>query len=328
MLVKTAIATVLTFMVLATPLAAEAQQADKVYRLAILGSTRPPPNQAVWEPLVTGLRDHGYTEGRNLVFDVRYAEGRSERFPGLAAELLRLQPDLIVAVTEPAVQAAKSATRTIPIVMLLVGDPVQTGLVASISKPGGNVTGLTTLVPQLTPKRLEILVEFTRSPARVAFLRDPGAVNAPAVWEDLQRAARQLNVTVSAVDVREAPDIERALAQVARDGAKGLLVDAAPILFLERRRIFEFASVHRLPTVYFFRVFVDAGGLVSYGPDFGDQFRRAASYVDRILKGARPGDLPVEQPTNLELVINMKTAAAMGITIPRSLLLRADRVIE
>jgi putative ABC transport system substrate-binding protein len=201
-------------------------------------------------------------------------------------------------------------------------------LVASIAKPGGNVTGLTTLVPQLTAKRLEILAELTRSPARIAFLRHPGAVNASAVWEDLQRTARQLNVTVSAADAREAPDVERALAQVARDGARGLLVDAAPILFLERRRIFEFASKHRLPTVYFFRGFVDAGGLVSYGPDFGDQFRRAASYIDRILKGANPGDLPVEQPSQFELVINMKTATATGITIPRSLLLRADRVIE
>lgn len=328
MLVRSALAAVLALLFLAASHAAEAQAGGKVYRIAILGSTRPPPNQTVWEPLVTGLRDRGYTEGKNLILDVRYAEGQRERFPALAADLLRLQPDLIVAVTEPAVQAARSGTQAVPIVMLLVGDPVHTGLVASLSRPGGNVTGLTTLVPQLTAKRLEILAALTRSPTRIALLRDPAGVNAAALWEDLQRAARQLNLAVTAVDVGEAAGVAQALAQVAQNGATGLLVDSVPFLFLERRRIIAFASTHRLPAVSFFRGFVDAGGLVSYGPDFGDQFRRAASYIDRILKSVTPADLPVEQPTKFELVINMKTARALGLTIPPTLLLQADQVLE
>lgn len=197
-----------------------------------------------------------------VIFDVRYAEGRSERFPEFAADLLRFNPDVILAVTEPAVQAAKRATSTVPIVMLLVGDSVQTGLVASLARPGANVTGLTTLVPQLASKRLEILAEVTRKPARIAFLRRPAAVNATSIWDDVQSAARQINVAIVPIDANEAGDLERALAEVARFGANGLLVDAAPTFFLERRLILDFAIAHRIPAAYGFRQFVDAGGLM------------------------------------------------------------------
>jgi putative tryptophan/tyrosine transport system substrate-binding protein len=278
-----------------------------------------------------GLRDLGYVEGRNVVIEYRDAEGKPERFPAHAAELLALKVDVIVAPGTPAALAAKQATQTLPIVFAAVADAVTSGLVTSLARPGGNLTGLSFLGPELIGKRLEQLKQAIPGVSRVAVFWQPGAVGERTDKEMLKEAevaARALGVRPQFVEARGPADFDRAFSDMTKARAGALTVWSTPMFFNERRRLVDLAAKNRLPAVYQWREIVDAGGLMSYGPDLADLFRRAATYVDRILKGAKSGDLPVEQPTKYELVINLKTAKALGLTIPPSLLQRADQVIE
>jgi ABC-type uncharacterized transport system substrate-binding protein len=278
-----------------------------------------------------GLRDLGYVEGRNVVIEYRDAEGKPERFPAHAAELLALKVDVIVAPGTPAALAAKQATQTLPIVFAAVADAVTSGLDSSRARPGGNLSGLSFLGPELIGKRLEQLKQAIPGVSRVAVFWQPGAVGERTDKEMLKEAevaARALGVRPQFVEARGPADFDRAFSDMTKARAGALTVWSTPMFFNERRRLVDLAAKNRLPAVYQWREIVDAGGLMSYGPDLADLFRRAATYVDRILKGAKSGDLPVEQPTKYELVINLKTAKALGLTIPPSLLQRADQVIE
>ncbi len=321
----------LAFGLLAAPLAAEAQQAAKIPRIGYLvPNLAASPHQH--EAFRQGLRDLGYLEGRNLVIEYRNAEGKLERLPALAAELVALKVDVIVAApgTLPAL-AAKQATRTLPTVFIGVGDPVTSGFVTSLARPGGNLTGLSALTPELVGKWLELLKQAVPGVSRVAVLWQPGAVGERTEKDLLKEAdvaAQALGVRLQFVEARGPADVDRAFLDMTRARAGALTVLSTPMFGSERRRLVELAAKNRLPTVYSFREFVDAGGLMSYGPDLADMFRRAATYVDKILKGAKPADLPVEQPTRFELVINLKTAKALGLTIPQSVLIRADEVIR
>ncbi|TAL44365.1 MAG: ABC transporter substrate-binding protein [Salinibacterium sp.] len=315
----------------AWPLAAEAQQAAKVARIGYLS-----PNLAasphLRDAFLQGLRDLGYVEGQNLVIEYRDAEGELERLPALAAELIALKVDVILAeggTLGPRV--AMRATKTIPIVFAAAGDPVGSGLVTSLARPGGNVTGLSSLGPELVGKRLELLKQAVPGVDRVAVLRQPGALGERTAKDMLTGAdvaARALGVQLQFVEARGPAEFARAFSDMtgARTGALTVLPSA---MFLrEHRRLVDLAAKHRLPAVYPQREFVDAGGLMSYGANQVDLFRRAATYVDKILKGTKPADLPVEQPTKFELVVNLKTAKALGLTMPDSILARADEVIE
>jgi putative ABC transport system substrate-binding protein len=278
-----------------------------------------------------GLRDLGYVEGRNVVIEYRDAEGKPERLPALAAELVGLKVDVIVAGGQPHALAAMQATRTLPIVFIGAADPVTSGLVTSLARPGGNVTGLSFLAPELVGKRLELLKQAVPGVTRVAVLWEPGGQGertAKDMLKQAEAAARALGVRPQFVEARGPADFDRAFSDMTRARAGALTVLGSVMFVNERRRLVDLAAKNRLPAVYLSREFVDAGGLMSYGPNVADLFRRAATYVDKILKGAKPGDLPVEQPTKFELVINMKTAKALGLTIPQSLLGRADHVVE
>jgi putative ABC transport system substrate-binding protein len=315
---------------LASPLAAEAQQAAKVPRIGYLS-----PNLAalphVPEAFRQGLRDLGYVEGRNVVIETRDGEGKPDRLPALAAELVALKVDVLVAGSTIAALAAKQATRTLPIVFAAAGDPVQSGLVTSLSRPGGNVTGLSLLAPELVGKRLELLTQAIHGVTRVAVLWEPGAFGERTDKNTLKEAdvaARALGVRLQVVEARGPEDFDRAFSDMTRARAGALTVLPSGMFIGQRRRLVELAAKNRLPAVYQSRESVDAGGLMSYGPNIADGFRRAATYVDKILKGAKPADLPVEQPTKFELVINLKTAKALGLTIPQTLLGRADEVIQ
>jgi len=316
---------------LAAPLAAEAQQAAKIARIGYLsGSLAAGPHLP--EAFRQGLRDLGYVEGRSVVIEYRDAEGKLERLPALAAELVALKVDVIVAAASavPA-RAAKQVTRTLPIVFIGAGDPVTTGLVTSLARPGGNLTGLSMLAPELIGKWLDLLRQAVPEVSRVAFLWQPGAAGDRTDKDFLKEAdvaARALGVRLQVVEARGPADIDRAFSDIIRARAGALTVLSTPMFSSERRRLLDLAAKNRLPAMYSFREYVDAGGLMSYGPNLADMYRRAATYVDKILKGAKPGDLPVEQPTKFELVINLKTAKALGLTIPRSLLLNADEVIQ
>jgi putative ABC transport system substrate-binding protein len=328
---RAALAAALAFSVpLAAPLAAEAQQATTVARIGYLLSN-PAANPHLHEAFRQGLRDLGYVEGRNLVIEYRSAEGKLERLPALAAELVALKVDVIVAPGTPAALAAKQATRTLPIVFAAVGDPVTSGLVTRLARPGGNVTGLSVLLPELVGKCLERLKQAVPGVSRVAVLWQPGGLGERTEKDMLKRAevaARALGVRLQFLEARGPADFDRAFSDMTRARAGALTVLASNMLLGERRRLVDLAAENRLPAVYTWREFVDAGGLMSNGPDLADSFRRAATYVDKILKGAKPGDLPVEQPTKFELVINLKTAKALGLTIPPSLLGQADQVIQ
>jgi putative ABC transport system substrate-binding protein len=284
------------------------------------------------EGLLQGLRDLGYVEGRNLRIEYRDAEGKTERFPALAAELVSLKCDVIVTTGGTlAAQAAKQATTTLPIVFASVGDAVAEGLVTSLARPGGNVTGLTVAATELVSKSLEAIKQAVPRVSRVAILLKPDAMPESAKKDRLEAAdvaARALGVQLQVVEARGPEDFDRAFSDMTRARADALAVPAINLFTLARRRLVNLAAKNRLPAVYPNRDFVDAGGLMSYGPDLAEMSRRAASYVDKILKGARPGDMPVERPTKFELVINLKTAKALGLTIPPSLLQRADQVIE
>ena len=313
------------------PLAAEAQQAAKVARIGFLTGTSLSVSPNLPAAFRQGLRDLGYVEGRNLVIEYRDAEGKFERFPALAAELVALKVDVLVAANSLAALAAKQATRTLPIVFAFAVDPVTDGLVTSLARPGGNVTGLSTLLAELVGKRLELLKQAVPGVSRVAVLWQPGA-QGERTEKDLQKeaevAARALGVRVQFVEARGPDDFDRAFSEMTRARAGALTVLGGAMFIIAQRRLVDLAAKNRLPAVYGLREYVDAGGLMSYGPNNVDLFRRAATYVDKILKGAKPADLPVEQPTKFELVINLKTAKALGLTIPPSLLTRADEVIQ
>ena len=327
-----AVIAVLALSLLAAPLAAEAQQAAKIARIGYLS-----PNLATTphlrEAFRQGLRDLGYVEGRNLVIEYRDAEGKRERLPALAAELVALKVDVIVTEGGNTVVplAAKQATRTLPIVFASAADPVGSGLVTSLARPGGNVTGLSGLSTELVGKRLELLTQAVPGVGQVAVLWLPGVYGERTEKEMLtgaEVAARGLGVRLQFVEARGPADFDRAFSDMTRARAGALTLLPSNMFFREHGRLVDLAARHRLPAVYPWRDFVDAGGLMSYGASLTDSSRRAATYVDRILKGAKPGDLPVEQPTRFELVINLKTARTLGLTIPPSVLSRAEQIIE
>jgi putative ABC transport system substrate-binding protein len=313
----------------ASPFAAQAQQSKIIPRLCFLTFDPKASGLARFAAFFQGLRDVGYVDGQTIAIDYLSADGRGERFPALAAECVRLKADVIVASTTPATQAAKNATRTIPIVMLALGDPVGAGLVDSLVRPGGNVTGNTIMVSELASKRLALLKEAVPKISRVlalAYLVDPIA---PLQVKALKEAAPSLGLTLQVQDIRTADDLPAAFEAGAKEGADGLIVGAESIFAVLRAPLTELAARYRLPAMYPFSAQVtNAGGLMAYDIDVGDLHKRAAMYVDRILKGAKPADLPVELPTQFEFVINLKTAAALGLTIPESILQRADQVIE
>jgi ABC-type uncharacterized transport system substrate-binding protein len=315
---------------LAAPLAAEAQQAVKIARIGYLAHHLA-ANPSLQEAFLQGLRDHGYVEGRNVVIEYRSAEGKPERLSALAAELVALKLDVILAAGTPQALAAKQATRTVPIVFAGVSDPVTSGLVTSLARPGGNVTGSSLLAPELVGKGLEQLKQAVPEVSRVAVLWQPGVLGERTEKDMLQAAevaARVLGVRLHFVEARGPEDFDRAFSDMTRARPGALTVLSTPMFVSERKRLVALAAKNRLPAMYPLREFVVAGGLMSYGPNDAEQFRRAATYVDKILKGAKPADLPVEQPTKFELVMNLKTAKALGLTIPPSLLARADEVIQ
>jgi len=309
----------------AWPLAARAQSA---YRIGVLETTSAALNAANFDALRQGLRQHGYIEGQNLVIEYRSADGRAERFPDLAAELVRLNVDLIVTRGTPAIFAAKNATKTIPVVMAASGDPLGAGVVAGLARPGGNVTGLSAFVTELQAKRLELLREMVPRINRIAALLNMSSPAEPPQWEETKAAARTLAIEPQLLDVRKPEDLGRAFETAIRQRADALVVGINVLTQANRRPIADLAMKHRLPAIYASREFVDAGGLVVLGVSYPDLYRRAATYVDKILKGAKPADLPIEQPTKFELIINLKTAKALGLDVPPTLLGRADEVIE
>jgi putative ABC transport system substrate-binding protein len=309
---------------LTIPVPSAGQSAGKIYRMAVLGNENNPP----WEGFRQGLRDLGYVEGRNITIDWRWSKGKPDRFPGLAMEVVALKPDVIVASGTQAVRAAKQATSAIPIVMTTSSYPDKIGLVDSLSRPGGNVTGLSNVGPELSGKKLELLKEIAPTISRVAVLSNPASPVEPLTVRELSTAARAVGIEIQSVEVRSPDDFSAAFAALSSSRVHALLALGNPINFRGRQLIADFALRKRLPSIYDERLFVDAGGLMSYAPSFTDSFRHAATYVDKILKGAKPADLPVEQPTKFELIINVKTAKILGLTIPPSLLLRADQLLE
>jgi ABC-type uncharacterized transport system substrate-binding protein len=319
--------------ILAAPLAADAQQPAKGSKIGMLTTTSPehPQARAGLDQFRQALGELGYVEGRNIVIEYRSAEGRVERFPALAAELVRLRVDLIVVFSTPSARAARQATTTIPIVAPTMQDPVQDGLVASLARPGGNITGLTFLGSELIPKRLALLKETIPGVSRVAVLWHPGGLaerTGQEMMKDAEAAARALGVQLHLVRADAPKDLDGAFSLMTRWRAEALIPLPSPMLFAERDRIVHLAARHRLPAMYIGREFVDLGGLIAYGASQFDLIRRGATYVDKILRGAKPADLPVEQPNKYELVINLKTAKALGLTISPALVQRADQVIE
>jgi putative ABC transport system substrate-binding protein len=315
---------------LAAPLAAGAQQAAKVPRIGFLSAATSGVSSPALDAFRQGLRDLGWVEGQNIVVDYRFTEGRSDRLLDLAAELVQLKVDIIVAEATQGVAAAKNATTTIPIVMISgSADPVGLGFIASLARPGGNVTGLSYSVgPEIVGKELELLKEIVPKVRRVAILSNPASPVQPLFIREVNGAARSLGVHLQHLEVRGPNEFEGAFAAMAKERVGALLVVADPVSVFHRTRLADLAAGSRLPAAYGTRASVEAGGLMSYGPSVRDLFRRAATFVDKILKGAKSADLPVEQPTKFEFVINLKTAKALGLTIPPSLLRRADEVIQ
>jgi putative ABC transport system substrate-binding protein len=312
----------------AWPFATRAQRAGKVWRIGMLDSTPAALNVSNIDAFRREMRRLGYAEGANLVIEYRSSEGRPERFPELAAELLRLKVDLIVTRGTPAVLAAKKASTTLPIVMAAIGEPVETGAIVSLANPGGNVTGLSSFVTELIAKRVEIMREVLPAIASIAVLDNMANGSVPAQWDEAKRAAAAFGLQPHLHDVRKPEDIDRAFRAMSTQRIDALLGGLDSVVIAIRARVIELTARQRLPAIFASREFVEEGGLLSYGTHYGDLYRRAAIYVDKIFKGARPAELPVEQPTKLELVINMKSARALGLTPPPSLLARADEVIE
>jgi putative tryptophan/tyrosine transport system substrate-binding protein len=324
---KTIVSGLLGAMFLITASAADAQPAKKMPVVGFLVPGTHSSYSARIDAFRQSLRELGYTEGQNLAIEYRYAEGKFDRLPELAAEMVRLKVDVIVTGDTPAVQAVKKATSTIPIVMGNVADAVAAGLVASLAHPGGNITGFTTYAPELDGKRLDLIKEVLPKAARNAFFWDPGNTGMKIRFNEVQAAARGLDVSLQSLEVRNAQDLGNALDAAMREHPSALMVPNTIFLSFGKN-IVEFASKNRLPLIYDTREFVEEGGLFSYGPSFPDLWRRAAIYVDKILKGAKPAELPVEQPMKFDLVFNLKTAKQIGLTIPPNVLSRADRVIR
>jgi ABC-type uncharacterized transport system substrate-binding protein len=310
----------------AMPLAARAQQSGRVYRIGILESIPAAQNAANLDALRKGLHERGYVEGRNLVIEYRSTEGRAERFPALASELANRNVDLIVARGTPATRAAKHATATIPVLMATMGDPG--ALVESYAHPGGNVTGVTTFSTELTAKRIELLAELVPGLARVGFLQNMGNPAAPPEWNEIEGACHALHLRAELFDVRNESDLRRALDRAVRQHVDALVIGADGLTQMHAQAIVDAVARNRLPAAYPAREFVTAGGLIAYAVDYPALYYRFGAFADRIFKGAKPGELPVEQPAKFELVVNVKTARALGLTVPQSLLLRADAVIE
>ena len=321
---------VILFLLSASLGTATAQPAGKVPRVGYLTpwSDSDPGRQRGLEAFRQGLRELGYVDGQNIVIESRSAEGKNDRLPALAADLVRSKVDIIVAASGAATRAVQQTTRTIPIVMSLVNDPVGSGLVASLARPGGNVTGLTIMAPDLVAKRLELLKEVVPKVSRVALLRNPDNPADAAMLREMEAAARALGVRLQPLKTRNPQEIEDAFAAMIRERAGAVLFLSDALFYTQRRQIAELAAKGRLPSISGTSDYPDVGGLMAYGPNQPDLERRAATFVDRILKGAKPGDLPVEQPTKFDLVINLRTAKALGLTIPPSLLQRADRIID
>jgi putative ABC transport system substrate-binding protein len=313
---------------LAAPFAAFAQPAGKMFQIGYLGNSTPTMESSLVDAFRQGLRERGYIEGKNLFIHYRWAEGKSEAFPSLIAELLALNVEVLVTSGTPAAVAAKRATTTIPIVLAAVGDAVAAGIIPSLARPGGNITGLTTLAAQLEGKKIQILHELVTKIRRLALLVNPDNPLTPPVLQSTLAAARTLRMSTQVYDVRNKSELEPAFDAIAKGKFDGLMVLPDRTILSARERVVQLAAQHRLPTIYSFSEFVEEGGLVFYGPHFEDMFRRAATYVDKILKGAKPADLPVEQPTKFELMINRKTAKVLGLAISQSLLLQADKLIE
>jgi ABC-type uncharacterized transport system substrate-binding protein len=305
----------------------QAQQPAKISRIGWLASGSPSGVAPLTDAFRQGLRQLGYVEGKNVVVEYRYAEGKFDRLPDLAAEIVHLKVDVVVVANDQAIRAAKQATATIPIVMVGPGDPVGLGLIASLARPGGDLTGLSFLSTELTGKRLELLKEAFPKISRVAVLQTTASAQERAVKES-EVAAETLRIQVQPIQVQSPDDFENAFLTITKGRAGALLIPRSPLVRTHAKRITEFVEKRRLPTMYDDRLFVEAGGLMSYGTNTLEFYRRAAYYVDRILKGTKPADLPVEQPMNFELVINLKTAKQIGLTIPPNVLARADRVIK
>ena len=312
----------------AWPIAISAQPAARVPRVGYLFSFIPAEGHHLWEACRQGMRELGYVEGQNVILKPRWADGHHHRLPSLVKELLDLKVDVIVAAATPASQAAHAATKTTPIVFVAVGEPVKAGLVKSFAQPGGNVTGLSLLTPELSGKRLELLTTALGTLSRVAVMMNPSNAVSAVFLEETKLAADRLGISIEGFQASTKDEVERAFTAAARVGAGAAIVFDDPVLWSFRREMVALAAAERLPVMYGYRDFVQDGGLMSYGPNRPDQYRGTARYVDKILKGAKPADLPVEQPTKFDLVINLQTAKALGLTIPPTLLARADEVIE
>ena len=321
---------VLTFVLaaFALPLAAEAQQTGRIQRVGFLGNSTAALEAHLVGPFREGLRDLGYIEGQNVLIEYRWAEGKYERFAALIGELLALKVDVIVTAGTPATVAVKKATTSVPLVMIAVGDPVGTGIVPSLRRPGGNITGLTSISPELDAKRLELLKEVIPNLSHIAILWNSDS-SLQYIGERRTRAAAQaLRLEVLSFGVRTEEGLDKAFAAIVKEQSGALLVLADRLFLHHRKRIMDFVTKHSLPGVYAYRELVEAGGLMSFGPSYTGMHRRAAYFVDRILRGENPGDLPVERPASFELVVNLKTAKALRLTIPPSVLLRATEVIQ
>jgi ABC-type uncharacterized transport system substrate-binding protein len=319
---------ILLIAMLALSFPADAQQSGKVPRIGLLSPVSP-SDTAVWhQAFRQGLRNLGWVEGKNISIEYRYAEGRADRLPELASDLVRLKVDIIVAASATDALAAKDATRAIPIVTASAGDPVASGLVESLARPGGNITGLSQIAPELAGKRLELLKEIVPKLSRVAVLWNPQGRTSTVSWKEIQFPARELGVQLHSLEVQSSNDFDRAFERATGSRVGALAIMPDPIFVANLKQIAERAAKSRLPSIHHLSEFVDSGGLLAYGVHRSDMFRRAAIYVDKILKGAKPADLPVEQPTKFELVINLKAAKQIGLTIPPNVLARADKVIK
>ena len=323
-----ALAFIAALVFLVTPLAAAAPPRSTVHRIGFLWNSSPSFTHHLLEAFRHGLHERGYVEGTHFTIENRYAEGDPARLPGLATELVGLQVAVIVTAGSQAIQAVKQATSTIPIVIAASGDPVEMGFVTSLARPGENLTGLSLSAPELSGKRLELLKQAVPAIAHVAVLANPANPNTASQLRETQRAARALQVQLHLVEVRGPQELDHAFAAIRSVPADALLVLLDPLFISQRARLIELTAMSRLPAMYGFREDVETGALMAYGPSFPDLFRRAATYVDKILKGAKPGDLPVEQPTKYELILNLKTAKELGITLPPTLLILADEVIR
>ena len=314
--------------ILSWPLASAAQQSGQIHKIGLLLAASP-ENAAPWIAIgKAALREIGYVEGRNLAIEYRYSSGQNDRLPGLAGELLKLNVGLIVALGDITIEAARQATRTTPIVMISGGDPVGAGFVASLAHPGGNVTGVASLIPDINPKMLSLLKEAVPRATRIGVLWNPVSRGGVLGYKGMQEAARGLGVTLSSYETRRGVDFDGVFAAMVRERIEAMVVLTDPQTFNQRDRIRDLAARNRIPAMYEIREFVDDGGLMAYGPSLAGMIRRSVFYVDKILRGAKPADLPVEQPTKFELVINSKAVKALGLALPQSVLLRADQLID